>query len=108
MLNQRTASVELGGEVPDQNQIPDVLLSLLSRLQERGLGNLALILTELMKVWGFVGSQVLWMLSPFLADSTIMSVAAVLESPETLDQVQIHLMRDPAGCALTRDSGGEC
>jgi hypothetical protein len=95
MLNQRTASKGFAGEVdggpaPGVVQLPDVLVRWAERLQDQGLGEVGLVMTELMKVWGFAGSQILWMLTPFITHSTLASIATVLESPEMLDQLRMH------------------
>jgi hypothetical protein len=95
MLNQRTASKGFAGEgdggtAPGAMQLPDVLVRWAEGLQDRGLGEVGLAMTELMKVWGFAGSQILWMLTPFVTHSTVASIATVLESPEMLDQLRMH------------------
>jgi hypothetical protein len=108
MLNQRTIPRALsgegdGGRTPDETQLPDALVRWADRLRDRGLGDAALILTELLKVWGFAGSQILWMLAPFLPDTSIASMATVLESPEMLDQMRTYLEGDlPNGQAKER------
>jgi hypothetical protein len=96
MLNQRTilnrqAGEPDGGIVPDRTQLPEVLIRWADRLQDRGLGEVGLVLTDLMKVWGFAGSQILWMLAPFVTQTAVASVATVLESPEMLDQLHSYL-----------------
>ena len=73
---------------------PDDIVRWIDHLRDRGLGDIALVLTDLLKVWGFAGSQILWMLAPFLPNTAITSVATVLESPEMLDQVRTYLAGD--------------
>ena len=95
MLNQRTIPNRLTGEpdgeiVRGHTQLPEVMIRWADRLQDRGFGEVGLVLTELMKVWGFAGSQILWMLDPFVTQTTLASVATVLESPEMLDQLHSY------------------
>lgn len=59
-------------------------------LHQRGLTGLAIPLLDLLKLWGFVGGQLLWMLSPFLGNDAT-TVATALEQPETLQRLQDHL-----------------
>jgi hypothetical protein len=99
MLNQRTISHEVAGEsdigtVPGDMQLPRVLIRWADKLQDRGLGEIGLILTELMKVWGFAGSQILWMLDPLVSHTAVASVATVLENPKMLDQLRSYLADD--------------
>jgi hypothetical protein len=99
MLNQTT--IPKGSEAepacepaPDATQLPDVLIRWADRLKNRGLGEFGLILGELMKVWGFAGSQLLWMLAPFVTHADVTSVATALESPKTLDALCTYLAGD--------------
>ncbi len=99
MLNQRTIRKGFAGEppvctVPGDPQLPDIMVRWADRLRGRGLGEVGMILTQLMKVWGFAGSQVLWMAAPFVTHTALASVATVLESPEMLDQLHTYLAAD--------------
>jgi hypothetical protein len=99
MLNQQTILIIQAGEpdggiVPGRTQLPEVLIRWADRLQDRGLAEVGLVLTDLMKVWGFAGSQILWMLAPFVTPTAVASVATVLESPEMLDQLHSYLADD--------------
>lgn len=59
-------------------------------LHQRGLTGFAIPLLDLLKLWGFVGGQLLWMLSPFLGNDAT-TVATALEQPETLQRLQDQL-----------------
>ncbi|MBN1874916.1 MAG: hypothetical protein JXA33_11855 [Anaerolineae bacterium] len=63
-------------------------------LKERKLIDMALPLLEILKVWGFVGGQVLWMLTPFLGREKIAPLAQALEEPETLQRLQCYLIEE--------------
>ena len=58
-----------------------------SVLRERGLVNLAIPLLDVLQVWGFVGSHLLWMLIPFVGGQ-VTQFAEALEHPETLQKLQ--------------------
>lgn len=77
------------GAVEQTSEVP--LQQWAAALHQRGLTGLAIPLLDLLKLWGFVGGQLLWMLSPFLgSDAT--TVATALEQPETLQRLQDHLV----------------
>ncbi|MGC9467789.1 MAG: hypothetical protein ACP5HS_04310 [Anaerolineae bacterium] len=71
--------------------LPRTMIRWADELRSRGLEDLGLVLVRVLQVWGFVGSQVLWMLSPFLGEATINPVAEALETPETLEQMRAYL-----------------
>ncbi len=60
-------------------------------IQARGLTEVAIPLLDVLQVWGFVGSQLLWMIAPFAGQQTLASLAAALEEPATLRQLQRYL-----------------
>lgn len=60
-------------------------------LRSRGLEDLGLVLVEVLQVWGFVGGQVLWMLSPLLGEAAVAPIAEALETPETLEQMRVYI-----------------
>jgi len=72
-----------------QTQPPELTLyRWVEALQCRGLDILVLPLLEILKIWGFVGSQAIWLLTPFVAQHTLIPWADVLESPEVMERVQ--------------------
>ena len=42
----------------------------------------AVLLLDVFQVWGFIGGQFLWMLSPFFGKETLAPYAEFLEQPE--------------------------
>jgi hypothetical protein len=63
-----------------------------NQLEARGLTSLAIPLLDVLKVWGFVGGQLLWMLAPLFAPSSLASLAEILEEPEMLGELQAQLI----------------
>ena len=71
---------------------PSVLITWSEKLRDRGLGDLALWLIDVLQVWGFAGGQLLWMLSPFVGEDTLAPWARTLEQPERLESVRDSLL----------------
>jgi hypothetical protein len=71
---------------------PSVLIAWSEKLRDRGLGDLALWLIDVLQVWGFAGGQLLWMLSPFVGEDTLAPWARTLEQPERLESVRDSLL----------------
>jgi len=66
-------------------------------LRERGLEDLGILLIKGAQVWGFVGGQVLWMLTPFLGKMALTPLAEALETPEALNELQVYLLEGKDG-----------
>lgn len=64
-------------------------------LRQNGLSDLAIPALDLLKVWGYVGGQVLWLLAPLLGKQ-LAPLAEALEDPETLTQLQHYLTEGEA------------
>lgn len=60
-------------------------------LEHHGLVELALPYLDVLRVWGFVGAQILWMLSFFSSSETLSDLATVLEQPDFLEALQHYL-----------------
>lgn len=65
-------------------------------LQRQGLIELVVPLLEVLKVWGFLGSQALWMLSPLVHQEILTPWAEALERPELIARVQQRLLEGAA------------
>ena len=48
------------------------------------------LVRELVRIWGFVGSQVLWMVSPFVDSPALTRLAGRLEDPEAVMGAESH------------------
>ena len=74
-----------------QSQPPELTLYQWAKaLQQQGLDELVVPLLEILKVWGFIGSQMLYLLAPFVNQPTLTSWADVLERPEIMEHMQQH------------------
>ncbi|MBN2002720.1 MAG: hypothetical protein JXA21_05130 [Anaerolineae bacterium] len=60
-------------------------------LRERNLIGPALLVLSVLDVWGYVGAQLVWMLSPFVQTDACAELAEVLEDPEALRQFRQYL-----------------
>ncbi len=65
-------------------------------LERRGWAEFALPWLGVLRVWGFVGAQLLWMLSFFSSSTTIPVLAEALEQPDLLQALQHRLMEGGA------------
>lgn len=61
------------------------------QLRDFGLTDFAIPFLDVLQVWGFVGAQAMWMLTPLLG-TRLTRFAAALEQPETLQQLQQYLL----------------
>jgi len=61
-------------------------------LRDNGLSEIALPFIDLLPIWGFVGGQVLWMLTPFWGEARLAPLALALEQPETAHQLRRYLL----------------
>ncbi len=69
-----------------------------NQLEARGLTPIAIPLLDVLQVWGFVGGQLLWMLAPLFGQSSLASLAEILEEPETLGELQAQLIKREHNC----------
>ncbi len=60
-------------------------------IREHGLAEAAIPLLDVLQLWGFVGGQILWMLTPFFGKEMLAPFAEALEEPEALQQLQRYL-----------------
>lgn len=65
-------------------------------LERHGLVEFAVPWLDVLCIWGFVGAQLLWMLSPFSSTGTLPALAAALERPDLLQALQQRLMEGDA------------
>lgn len=61
-------------------------------LERRGWAHFAVPWLAVLRVWGFVGAQVLWMLSPFSPSDRLPILAAALEQPDLWEALQHRLV----------------
>ena len=62
-------------------------------LQAHNLVDIAAVLLNYAGAWGFVGGQILWMLSPFFGKSKLDQLAELFEDPEALQELRDYLVR---------------
>ncbi len=62
-------------------------------LQQYRLVGLAVPVLDVLKVWGFVLAQGMWMLAPFFGERTPAALAEMLEHPEQIEQFQRYLIK---------------
>jgi len=62
-------------------------------LQAHNLVDITSILLNSAGAWGFIGGQILWMLSPFFGGSTLKQLAELLENPEAVQELRDYLVR---------------
>ena len=62
-------------------------------LQVHNLVDLTAVLLNYASAWGFVGGQILWMLTPFFGESKLKQLAELLEDPEALQELRDYLVR---------------
>lgn len=60
----------------------DLLEPWIESLHDRVPAVMSPLLGELVRIWGFVGSQILWMVSPFVSSPSLVQLADLLENPE--------------------------
>ncbi len=65
-------------------------------LKRYGLAEFAVPWLDVLRIWGFVGAQALWMLAPFSASDTLTTLALALERPEVLQALQRRLLEGGA------------
>ena len=58
-------------------------------LQAHNLVDLSAVLLNYAGAWGFVGGQILWMLTPFFGEPKL---AELLEDPEALQELRDYLV----------------
>lgn len=74
--------------------LPVTLMRWADHLRSRGLGDVAGVAVDLLRAWGFVGSQILWMVTPLFGAETLAPVAEGLENPEALKALRAYLAED--------------
>jgi hypothetical protein len=72
--------------------LPVILTRWADVLRDRGLGDLAGLFVQMLQVWGFVGGQILWMLVPFVGETTLAPLARTLEDPDALEALRGYLV----------------
>ncbi|MBN1922580.1 MAG: hypothetical protein JW892_15130 [Anaerolineae bacterium] len=65
-------------------------------LEQHGLADAVLPWLDILRVWGFVGAQLLWMLSFFSSSTMLPALASALEQPDLLQVLQHRLMEGGA------------
>ena len=82
----------------DDRAHEDVVVMWAARLQNWGLGGLAPLAIDILRPFGFLGAQALYLLSPvltaFSSPAQIDQLAALLESPDALDRLSDTLSSD--------------
>ena len=77
----------------EQTQQPTIQLKQWAKkIQEHGLTPIAIPLLDVLQIWGFVGAQLWWMLTPFVGRRVSAQFAEALEQPETLQQLKQYLV----------------
>lgn len=73
----------------------DWVNELAKRIEQRGASSLALMLIEIVRPFGFLGSQVLVMAQPLLTgivdDTTVQRTTILLDNPDLLNQLSATL-----------------
>lgn len=78
----------------EQKHLPtDKLEQWSAFLKSRNLLGFASVLLSFATIWGYVGGQVLWMLTPFVGESRLKDVAEMMENPEALKELRDYLVR---------------
>ena len=77
--------------------LPVTLTRFADTLRARGLGDIAGGAVDILRVWGFVGSQILWMAMPLIGEATFAPVAETLEDPEMLAALRAYLIEGAPG-----------
>jgi hypothetical protein len=62
-------------------------------LQAHNLVDFTSILLNSAGAWGYIGGQILWMLTPFFGESKLKQLAELLEDPEALQELRDYLVR---------------
>ncbi len=68
----------------------DLLEPWIETLHDRVPDAISPLVSELVRIWGFVGSQVLWMVSPFVDSPALTRLANRLEDPEGAMGTESH------------------
>lgn len=62
-------------------------------LHAHNLVDITAILLKYANAWGFIGGQILWMLSPFFGESKLKNLAEFLEDPGAIEELRDYLVR---------------
>lgn len=77
--------------------LPAPLIQWVDALRERELDDLAHLSIRVLQIWGYAGSQLLWMLAPVLGSTNVTPLAQALEDPEALDALHAYIAKGAAG-----------
>jgi hypothetical protein len=72
--------------------LPSALVRWIEGLHESLLGDLAILLVKGLQIWGFVISQALWMVIPFMNGDRLAEIATALEDEETMEALYDHIV----------------
>lgn len=72
--------------------LPLGLVRWVDDLQEGPLGELVVLLVKGLQIWGFVISQALWMVTPFVAGNKLAEIASALEDEESMEALYAHIV----------------
>ncbi|MBN1486492.1 MAG: hypothetical protein JW981_02545 [Anaerolineae bacterium] len=75
-----------------QSSLPNALKDWADTLRLYKLDWFTIPLLDVMRIWGFVGSQIIWLLEPFLGEQSLTIWAEALEQPETLKALKQYLV----------------
>jgi hypothetical protein len=71
----------------------DKLERLTAFLQAHNLVDVTVVMLNYASAWGFIGGQILWMLTPFFGESKLNHLAELLENPEAMKELRDYLVR---------------
>lgn len=71
----------------------DKLEQLAEFLHAHNLVDITAVLLNYAGAWGFIGGQILWLLTPFFGESKLKHLAEILENPEAMKELRDYLVR---------------
>jgi len=83
--------------VEREASLPAPLERWVDALHARKLDDLAHLFVNFLQIWGYAGSQLLWMLAPFVGDTTVTPLAEALEDPQTLNALHARITEGAPG-----------
>jgi len=83
--------------VEREASLPAPLEQWVDALRLRKLDDVAHLFVNLLQIWGFAGSQLLWMLAPFVGDATVTPLAETLEDPHALEALHARITEGASG-----------
>ncbi|MDF1512832.1 MAG: hypothetical protein P1S60_03375 [Anaerolineae bacterium] len=72
---------------------PNELEHWVAYLKAHHLAGMAAVMIRSAEVWGYLGGQILWMLTPFLGETELTHLAELLENPSALHELRDALVR---------------